>query len=270
MEDPGHSEATAPLAVTARLQMLAPWLLASLLLLVYLPSLGGGFLNWDDPWLIQNSPLVKLSGAQAFRAIFLDLSLDTRMALGAEYLPIRDLSYFIDFKLFGLSPLGLRLSSLSIYGISIVLIYRLGRRLGGSDWGAFAFAASFALHPVHVESVAWLAGRKDVLSLALGSALLLVYLGQARGRLVWLTVLGGCVVASKLQGVVFIGLMPLFSWGMGRRVDARGLLAATLGAACIVPVQLRVAASVGMVTVDADFNLLARGFTMGPVWLRYL
>ena len=88
--------------------------------------------------------------------------------------PLTWLSLQLDASLFGLVPWGFRLTNILLHAIDAVLLFAVFRRMTGSLWPSAAVAALFALHPLHVESVAWICGRTDVLCtlLALGSFLL--------------------------------------------------------------------------------------------------
>jgi hypothetical protein len=89
-----------------------------------------------------------------------------------EFLPLRDLSYWFDIKLFGLNPAAFRAHNLVLYLLCLPLVYAttldLWRYFRPADadapWAAAAVTALFALHPAHVEAVVWISGRKDVLS----------------------------------------------------------------------------------------------------------
>lgn len=123
-----------------------------------------------------------------------------RGPFGAEYLPLRDLSYALDARLFGerapdggrrlgrAAEVGFRASNLAWYALACALcaafcerVVDPARRGGRARALALAAAALFALHPAHAESVAWVSGRKDVLSGALVFAALLAHL-RARER----------------------------------------------------------------------------------------
>jgi protein O-mannosyl-transferase len=90
-----------------------------------------------------------------------------------EFLPLRDLSYWFDIRLFGLNPAAFRLHNIILYLLCLPLVYattlglwRYFREADAAEasWVAAAVTVLFALHPVHVESVVWISGRKDVLS----------------------------------------------------------------------------------------------------------
>jgi hypothetical protein len=178
-----------PLAAQARgaglVQRYAPWLIGVLVFAVYLPSIPGDFLAYDDPWLVENNPVLKLPVGDALRSILFDLGLQTRLSLGAEYLPVRDVSYWVDGAL-GFGAAAMRAEQVFMY-IAAVLVLRaaLLRNLR-SRAAAEITSLCFALHPVHVESVAWIAGRKDVLALLFIAAALRAY--EARGRWRWAAV----------------------------------------------------------------------------------
>ena len=82
--------------------------------------------------------------------------------------PLTWLSHMLDFELFGLDPAGPHLVNVLLHAVNAILLFTLLRAMTGATWRSFAVAALFAVHPIHVESVAWLAERKDVLSLFFG------------------------------------------------------------------------------------------------------
>ena len=70
----------------------------------------------------------------------------------------------IDCRLFGINPVGHHLTNLLLHVLNAVLLLLILKRVTGSLWKSAVVAALFAVHPMHVESVAWVAERKDVLS----------------------------------------------------------------------------------------------------------
>ncbi len=133
-----------------------------LLLLVaatFQPALHNGFVNFDDVDYVLDNPHVKAgltwSGAQwAFTA--------TR---ASNWHPLTWLSHMLDCELFGLNPSGHHLTSVLIHAANALLVFLVFSRMTGDTWRSFFVAAIFAVHPLRVESVAWIAERKDVLSL---------------------------------------------------------------------------------------------------------
>lgn len=160
----------------------APLLLALTTCLVWANTVHGGYVSIDTPWLVLNNPLLRGGDLGAIPSILWDIDRGTRLTLGAEYLPVRDLSVLLDFALFGDALTGHHAQNLAWYTLSCVLLLILLVDLLGARLRTFFAALVFALHPVHVESVAWLASRKDVLSLALVLASLVLFRMRKRWR----------------------------------------------------------------------------------------
>jgi tetratricopeptide (TPR) repeat protein len=138
-------------------------------LAAYAPALRGGFLWDDDRYVADNKALRSLEG---LGRIWLD------PAASDQYYPLVFTSFWLEYRLWGLRPEGYHAVNIILHALNAWLLLRLLRRLQVP--GAVLAAAVFALHPVHVESVAWITERKNVLSgsLYLGAALALVrYLG---------------------------------------------------------------------------------------------
>jgi protein O-mannosyl-transferase len=231
---------------------------------VYAFSLRGGFLNYDDDWLIRDNPVFRR--ADALRAIWTDLGAETRHRLGAEYLPVRDTLMWLEVRLVGQSPRALRAFGLALYLAAILLLRGYLRRALDPPVGEIA-AWLFALHPAHVESVAWLAGQKDLAALLAVAGALLCY---RRDRSVAVPALTLLAVLSKSVAVVTPVLLLLDDFLARRRPRwlIVGLSAALAAAALLF--HLRVGRIVGMMAPLAGGNRLATAATMGPVWLAYL
>ena len=78
--------------------------------------------------------------------------------------PLTWLSHMVDYELYGLNPMGHHLTNVLLHAVNILLLFLILRRMTGALWQSALVAALFALHPLHVESVAWVAERKDLLS----------------------------------------------------------------------------------------------------------
>ena len=100
--------------------------------------------------------------------------------VAANWHPLTMLSHMLDCQLFGLKPWGHHLTSVLLHAVNTVLVFLLLRRLTGATVAELLVAALFGLHPLHVESVAWVAERKDVLSTFFGLLTLLFYARYAR------------------------------------------------------------------------------------------
>ena len=124
----------------------------------YLPVLDNGFVNYDDDLYIVNNPHVKRGlGTETVAWAFTTFR-------GANWFPLTWLSWAVDFALYDGDPAGFHPTSLILHVANAVLLFFAFERLTGARWRSAFVAAVFALHPLHVESVAWAAARKDVLS----------------------------------------------------------------------------------------------------------
>ena len=131
---------------------------AAAAILLYLPSLGHGFLNYDDDLYLTRNPHLRLGLSRA------GLAWAFTTGHGANWFPLTWLCWLLDYRIWGLDPRGFHLTSLLLHAASAALLYLLLARLTGAVGRSAFVAGVFALHPVHVESVAWAAVRKDVLS----------------------------------------------------------------------------------------------------------
>lgn len=149
------------------------WWLVLITLLAYLPTLQNGFVNFDDQQYVTRNPMV-LPGL-TWKGIW--------WAFGTGYAsnwhPLTWLSHMLDCEVFRLNPAGHHLVNLLFHAANAGLLFMLWRRLLGSVWPAAVTAALFAWHPLHVESVAWVAERKDVLSTFFALLALLRYVRWA-------------------------------------------------------------------------------------------
>jgi tetratricopeptide (TPR) repeat protein len=127
--------------------------LVLLTLTAYGPVLRAGFIWDDDSHVTTNATLTSLSG---LGRIWLDPSATP------QYYPLVHTTFWLEYHLWGLDPLGYHIVNLLLHVGNALLLWRLLRRLGVP--GALMAAALFALHPVQVESVAWVSERKNVLS----------------------------------------------------------------------------------------------------------
>jgi tetratricopeptide (TPR) repeat protein len=157
-------------------------------MLAYASALPNQFLAWDDSSLVIENPHLQRGAGEALRAFFLS---PERFELGGEYLPVRDFSWWVDARLWGKAPspedplqapyvpAGFILGNIVLHILTTLLVWRWALALGQTPWVSAAAALLFALHPVHTESVTWIASRKDVLS---GAFFMGALLAHARWR----------------------------------------------------------------------------------------
>ena len=159
---------------------LPTWLTAFLLVLVtialYWPATSHDFVNYDDEMYVKDNPHVT-SG--------LTLG-NVRWAFRTDYAgnwhPVTWLSHMLDCQLFGLNAWVHHLTSLLLHAVNAGLVFLLLQQMTGANWRSLVVAALFALHPLRVESVAWVSERKDVLSGCFGLLSLIAYARYAEGR----------------------------------------------------------------------------------------
>ena len=143
-------------------------------LLIHLPTLRFAFVSWDDSSYVTQNPWIRGWSAGNLIHIF-------TKPYFVSYMPLQLVSYVLDFSLWGLKPSGYHLQQILLHALDSVLAFELVRRLFGRFWLAAAAGLLFALHPSHVESVAWVSARKDVLSAAFLIPAVLCYM-SARGE----------------------------------------------------------------------------------------
>jgi len=151
-------------------------LLALLTITLYWPAMRCGFLNYDDElYVTLNGQVQKGLTLENVKWAFLN-------PVAANWHPLTMLSHLLDCQLFGLNPRGPHLTSVLLHALNAALVLALLQQTTGAAWRSFFAAALFAVHPLRVESVAWVAERKDVLSSCLGLLTLIFYARYARKR----------------------------------------------------------------------------------------
>ncbi|HZL77307.1 MAG TPA: hypothetical protein VFC17_00465, partial [Candidatus Limnocylindrales bacterium] len=144
-------------------------LLAFATLLVYLPATSDHFINFDDPDYVTENHVVQNGLTWAgVKWAFMG-------AHAANWHPLTWLSHMADCDLFRLNPGGPHLVNILFHALNAALLFTLLFRLTEKFWPSAFIAALFAWHPLHVESVAWIAERKDVLSTFFALLTLLSY-----------------------------------------------------------------------------------------------
>ncbi len=134
------------------------WLLLILIItyIVFIPSLYNSFTTWDDPDLLTQNPLVQSVSWQNIKKIF-------TTSIEGRYYPLTILSFAIEFKLWGLNPYFYHLTNLILHLINIILVFWVLQYLKLNLRVCLFATLLFGLHPLQVESMAWVSSRKDVL-----------------------------------------------------------------------------------------------------------
>ncbi|MFZ0827340.1 MAG: tetratricopeptide repeat protein [Verrucomicrobiia bacterium] len=178
---PGKKAQPGPRFASGLFQLLSRpfWvcvLLAVATVVVYWPAVGFDYVNYDDTEFVATNPHV-LGGLtwENVRWAF-------GTGLDANWVPLTWLSYMLDVEWSGSTAAGLHLTNILLHAANTVLVFLLFRRLTGAHWRSAVLAGLFGWHPLHVESVAWVAERKDVLSTCFGLLSLIAYTGYATGE----------------------------------------------------------------------------------------
>jgi tetratricopeptide (TPR) repeat protein len=240
--------------------MLPVWqggLIVLLVVLAYLPALHGGFI-WDDDVYVTNNPL--LTAPDGLRRIWFT------MDSPSQYFPLTYTVFRLERSLWGLNPAGYHWVNILLHAINAVLVWRLLKRL--SVPGAWLAAAIFALHPVQVESVAWITELKSVLSLffiLLTLGCWLEFVGERSRRFWYGLALGFYALAlfSKTTACTLPAALLLILWLKTKPIDWRRL-------AQVVPF-LALGLGLGLLTVWWErFHQGTQGKLFSLGWLERL
>ena len=222
-------------------RVVAPLLLVAVTVVAYLPALGAGFIWDDDSHVTDNETLRSGDGL---------LRIWTELGATPQYYPLVHTTFWVEHHLYGTRPFGYHLVNVLLHALNALLIVALLRSLGVP--GAWLVGFLFALHPVHVESVAWVSERKNVLSGAFYLAAALAYLrfappgepARVRGpRRYYLTFLGlfvAALLSKSVTATLPAALLLVIYW-------KRGCLEWRDFSPLVVPFTL--AGAAGMVTV---------------------
>ena len=231
-------------------------LIILLTLVAYLPALRVGFIWDDDSYVTDNPTLRSLGGLE---------SIWFKPGATYQYYPLVFTSFWVEQHLWGLQPFGYHLVNVLLHAANAVLLWRVLRRLKIA--GAWWIAAIFALHPVAVESVAWVTERKNTLS---GLFYLLAALAWLRfrpltagerphapdWRFYWLALgLFVCALSSKTVTCSLPAVLVLLIWWKTGRLEKRDSLA-------LAPWFVLGAAS-GFMTRSMEQRLVAGGAEWG-------
>ncbi len=182
-------------------------LLALVTLAVWWPVVHCDFVSYDDPSYFTSNPHIQggLTWANVVWAFTTEYS--------SNWHPLTWLSLMLDVDLFGTGPFGPHFTNLIFHTVNTVLLFLLLRRLTTANLRSALVAALFALHPLHVESVAWVAERKDVLCAFFGLLSLLAYARYVKGGN-WQATPAATPAAAWYRSPCYWGALALFALGL--------------------------------------------------------
>jgi|HubBroStandDraft_1064217.scaffolds.fasta_scaffold09972_3 tetratricopeptide (TPR) repeat protein len=208
-------------------------LLVAVTLVFYNPVVRNQFVDFDDlSYIVKNNHVVSGVSWNTVKWSFSTFR-------DGNWHPLTWLSHALDCQIFHLNPIGHHYTGLLLHTASAVLLFLLLWRATGFIWSSLIVAALFALHPVNVESVAWAAERKNVLSMLFFMLALHAYDRYARGGeryLYWLvTGLFALGLLAKAQIVTLPFVLLLWDYWPLERLDApsAGVASATDGLAAV-------------------------------------
>jgi tetratricopeptide (TPR) repeat protein len=195
-------------------------LLILITIALYWPVAGFGFVNFDDGNYVADNRVVQDG------LTFIGLKWAFTVMYAANWHPLTWLSHMLDCELFGVNAGAHHLVNVLIHAVNSALLFNLWFRLTGRQWSSALVAALFAWHPLHVESVAWISERKDVLSTFFGLLALMSYerytrMGSWRGYWMSLIFFGLGLLAKPMLVTWPFVLLLLDCWPLGRiRLEA--------------------------------------------------
>ncbi len=200
-----------------------PALIALLTLVAFWPALGGGFTNWDDPGYVTENYLIRDLSPHGLERIFTSF-------VEGNYHPLTMLSLALDYRLWGLQPRGYHLTSVLLHVLVTLMVFWFVRLLTRSQLVAAFVAVFFGIHPLHVESVAWVSGRKDLVYALFYLAGCGSYLSWARSGKPRPLLYGGALaffvlsLLAKGMAVTFPLALVLIDDSLARRITWRTVL----------------------------------------------
>jgi protein O-mannosyl-transferase len=172
-------------------------------LLIYLKSVGFEFTNWDDGIYVVNNPIIKNLSPSGLVKMFSSF-------YGGNFHPLTALSNAIDYQLLGLNPMAYHLGNVLFHILNSLLVFACISLLWPNVWVAFGTALFFAVHPMHVESIAWVSERKDVLYTFFLLLSLYYYLKNKNSVTVLILFLASCL--SKPSAIIFPFILILVDY----------------------------------------------------------
>ena len=202
---PAHQmlELRSPRYSSAKISILCCVSVTALIWLVFGQTLWHGFVEYDDQnYVYENRDI---TGGLTLRSVEWALS----HPQARNWHPLTTISHMADCQIFGLQPFGHHLTNVLLHTIAVLLLFVVLRQLTGALWRSAFVAAIFAIHPLRVESVAWIAERKDVLSGVFFMLTLAAYYRYVRAPSVGRYVVVSVTLALGLMSKPMLVTLPL-------------------------------------------------------------
>lgn len=234
----------------------APLLLLLGIAVAYAPGVRNGFVDWDDDVYIRDNAYLR--SPDGLRAIWRTRELP-------QYYPVTFTSHWLEYQLWGEHAAGYYVVNVVLHAVTALLSLTLFRALGAGPWAAWLAAAIFALHPMQVGTVAWLAERKNLLAGLFSVIALLVYARHRQtGRWHWygltLTAFALAVLSKSVALATLPSMWFMDRWALGRRGWGGVVRLVPAAAVAVLPV---------LVTAEREGALGGAGATAAPARLLH-
>ncbi|MCA9398701.1 MAG: tetratricopeptide repeat protein, partial [Candidatus Omnitrophica bacterium] len=188
-----------------------------LIVFAFFPVFKADFVQWDDNVHILDNPAIKSLNQDYIKKIFTETVNDI-------YIPLTSLSFALEYRFFGFDPFVFHLDNLLLHLGIVLFLFWIVREMGVSAFGAAVAALLFGIHPMHVESVAWVTERKDVLYGIFYAAAVLSYIKYLKSvssnnsqihkqrYLVLTTILGFLSILAKPMALSLPLVLLLMDW----------------------------------------------------------
>ena len=192
--------------------------LAAITWSVFGQTLAHQFVTYDDPQYVYEN--AKVAAGLSLEGI----SWAFTHTVAGNWHPLTTISHMFDCQLYGLKPAGHHFTNVLLHTISVILLFLVLRQMTGTLWRSALVAALFAIHPLHVESVAWISERKDVLSglffmLTLGGYIRYVHKPSPTSYLLVLLLFALGLMSKPMLVTVPFVLLLLDYWPLARIRD---------------------------------------------------
>ncbi len=219
---PSQAESSMPVPVRRHTR----WVLVALVILVtglaYSNSLKNGFVNWDDDLYVYTNEDIRRLDGHSMREFFTGYFVKM-------YAPVTMISYALDYQIGGLNATAYHSTNLILHLLNVALVFYLIFLLTGRTASAVIVSLFFGIHPLHVESVAWISERKDLLYSFFYLSGLITYLhycnrNRQRRYYIFTIILFALSLLSKSAAVTFPLALLLVDFYKGKKLTIRGNL----------------------------------------------
>lgn len=191
--------------------------------IIYIPAASNEWVNWDDYGYVVDNQIIREFSLKNLVAIF------TTLEQEGNYHPLTMLTYNIEYQFFHLNPHGYHVVNICLHLLNTALVFWLMSVLSGKRGVSFIVSLLFGIHPLHVESVAWVSERKDLLYtfFYLGALISYLYYIKKGGRKKYYAgafLLFILSVLSKAMAVSLPAVFLLMDFFVGRKFDKKVIL----------------------------------------------